>query len=219
MESIINTNIMKKLIFALIAIIAIADFSFSQKKINILDLPGFETALIVNLNNRVDFKEYYLFQYVDIEIYDFSKAKSITLIQTNPDYIKIDCDGNLIVFTLDSNYRNQNEIIFYGYGLSKRNGNFKIDLEIVPTTNLSNSIISNGIKNSKITCHSGGVGSTECSVTPSDMNLGTASCSVKCSNNYHSYCDDVKGECGCLPNEDTGGTKAGPKKPNQISPN
>ena len=45
---------------------------------------------------------------------------------------------------------------------------------------------------------SGGPGSSACSVTPSDLSLGTPTCSVTCNSGYYACCDDRVGECRCV---------------------
>ena len=49
-----------------------------------------------------------------------------------------------------------------------------------------------------ITCHSGGPGSTACSVKESSISVGTAECSVTFSTGFYACCDDTVGECRCV---------------------
>jgi len=96
----------------------------------------------------------------------------------------------------DTSFKNN----YYGYGLSRRVGLFTFSpiedpvaiYDVIP--GVSDPIV-NG---KKLDCHSGGPGAEECSVKPSDINVGAPECSVKCGKGYYACCDDTRGECRCL---------------------
>jgi hypothetical protein len=185
---------MKNLVFGLIATIIMHSNSFAQSKVDLLDIKGVELAIILDMKTDKTFKEFFVFQYNEN---DFSKIKSsstISLLETTEDKVSIICDNEIITFTINNDYANKNDKIYFGYGLSHRKGVFKL-LNFNNPTTLMDVVSVNGIQSNKLNCHSGGKGSTECST---ESAIG-GSCSVKCGNGYYSCCDDTRNECRCQP--------------------
>ncbi len=189
---------MKKKIFGLIATVLFGSLGFSQKA-TLIDAKGSEIAIIINRNDNNSFKEYYLLQYNNVDFLEITNEIDISVVEINEDQIKLKSNNKVFTLTIDSNYRNSNEKVFLGYGLSRRLGNFSLIKDFLNPASISDVVLVNNVLLGKgSTCHSGGKGSTECSVTPSPLNVGTPSCSVKCGTGYYSCCDDTKGECGCV---------------------
>ena len=196
---------MKKLVFGLIATILLTSYSFGQSKISFLDIKNKEIAIIIDNNNNT-FKEYYLFQY-DNQDFDFFLNKeligNIEIVNNN---LIIITDKIKYLFAINDENKDE-KIIFKGYGLSQRKGDFRI-LENLNQPNIYHIIINRLLGGSElegngqtgIRCLSGGVGTSSCEVTPSTANIGAASCKVTCSTGYYSCCDDSVGECRCVAN-------------------
>jgi len=190
---------MKKIIFGLIATVLFTIMLFGQTNINLINIEGSEIAFIKNIRKDNTFSDYYILQYDNIDFTNLLKLKNLVLVDENPNSITLKCDSDTYLFTNKSitNIKNQ----FQGYGLSNRKGIFKL-IPIDSPTSLNQIISSNGKldPNRGLECLSGGVGSTGCTVTPSNLNPGTASCSLTCGSGYHSCCNDVVGECRCVAN-------------------
>lgn len=191
---------MKKLFLCLITALLFSNLSFCQKA-KLIDAKGNELAVIINIDETNSFKEYYIFQYSNKDFSEISTEKDASIIEINKEFIKIKVNNDVVILTINTNYKNENEKIYFGYGLSKRLGNFSLIKDYLNPTSIINIVLVNNVLKSKGTCHSGGAGATECSVTPSNISVGTPSCSVKCGTGYHACCDDTKGECNCVVNK------------------
>jgi hypothetical protein len=174
------------------------------------DLPGNEVGVLLDLKTDNTFPEYFLFQYSD-PIFDVSKARNLTFVSATSDMVKFKDLSKTYTFTIDPNYRNSSETIYYGYGLSDKKANYTLVIPPGPILTLMDAVMFNRALVGDITCHSGGVGSTECSISSSPI-TGGGGCSTKCGQGYYACCDDTKNECRC---------KANPikKKNLVISPN
>lgn len=191
---------MKKLFLCLITALLFSNLSFCQSA-KLIDAKGNELAVIINIDETNSFQEYYIFQYSNNDFSGLDVRKDISIIEINKERIKINVNNKVITLTIDTNYKNENEKIYYGYGLSKRLGTFSLIKDYLNPTSIIDIVLVNNVLNSRGTCHSGGPGATECSVTPSNISVGTPSCSVKCGTGYHACCDDTKGECNCVVNK------------------
>lgn len=187
--------------------------SIINAKVVLADLPGVEIAIIPNFEKDFSFEEYFVFQYnLDApNFFDVSAVKEVTLIEANSSLIKLKVNSEIVVLTIDSNYVNANETIFYGYGLShKKATRYSLVNTGLPIEDLSEVIAVNGkTLGSALTCHSGGKGSTECSSESSIASVAT-SCSVKCETGYFACCDDTVNKCKCV---ETNTPSGGPKVP------
>lgn len=202
---------MKKIFFSLITTITFFYSSFSQHKVNLIDIPNVEVAFLIDLQSNDTFKDYFLLQYSNNDLRNLNLSDNLILNDFNKDYIKIkDLNSNKItVFTLDSNYRNSNETIIYGFGFSKKSNNFKLNLANSTPKTVLDIIEYNGrlpfgndFNEGGLDCDSGGVGSSECSTTGSDLGSipgGGGGCSVKCNPGYYACCDGGANECRCKP--------------------
>jgi hypothetical protein len=190
---------MKKFIFGLIATVMFGFVGNAQKSVKLVDIKGLEMAIIIDLQKNNSFSEFYLFQYNDLDFSKLITANNVTLVQASLDNIILKNDSEVLSFSILGKNNEFNK--FIGYGISKRNGKFKLINYENPKEAMDLILSNNQVhRTAAITCHSGGVGSTECSATPSDLNVGAASCSVHCGTGYHSCCNDTVGECKCKPN-------------------
>ena len=188
---------MKKLLFGALATVLFPFIGNAQKKVSLVDVKGVEVAIIIDMKEDNTFTDFYLFQYDDIDFSKILNSKSITLMEAGKDMVRLKCDDEIVFLTIDKEAKNENGPSFYGYGLSKRKGVFSLIENENPQTILDLILINNKAPG-KLTCHSGGAGSSECSVTPSNVSVGTTACSVKCNAGYYSCCDDTVGECRCI---------------------
>jgi hypothetical protein len=201
---------MKKVIFGLIATFCLFFASYSQHKVNLVDIPNVEVAFLIDLKNDNTFNDYFLLQYSENNLSNLELSNDLILSDFNKDYIKIkDLNSKkIITFTIDKKYSNTNEVVIYGYGFSKKSNNFKLNLINEPNTILdiiqySGKFLFEGNVGG-LECNSGGVGSSECSTTGSDMGQipgGGGGCSVKCSPGYYACCDGGANECRCKKNK------------------
>lgn len=189
-----------------VLMILLSVVSYSQQRVRLADLAGTEIGILIDVQQDNTFTQYFVFQY-EGSLFDVSRASNITLVSSTDKTVKISFGGKVYAFTIDSNYTNANEQIYYGYGLSKRSGAFKLVIPVGDISTLMEAITFNNSFAGRLTCHSGGVGSTECSTG----SLGS-SCSVSCGSGYYACCDDTKNECRCI------STKPTKKKPLVISP-
>ncbi|RWX02614.1 hypothetical protein [Flavobacterium cerinum] len=196
--------------------------SLTANQVVLADIPGVEIAIIPNFKKDSSFEEYYVFQYnLDTpNFFDVSAVKEVTLIEVNSSLIKLKIDSEIVVLTIDSNYVNANETIFYGYGLShKKATKYSLVNRGLPIKDLSEVIaVNDKILNPLITCRSGGKGSVECRSGSSVVSV-SMSCSVKCYTGYFACCDDTVNKCKCVETNPPsgGGLKAPTKQPLKIS--
>jgi len=205
---------MKKLILAVtMAFISLCSniATASNHKIDIVDISNNELVFILDRTANNTFTEYFVFQYEASDFSFLSQKSSFSLVGYTSSSITILCDNEQITFT--SGFGENTSTHFFGYGLSKRNGTYSLisplpaegdifDVVTRPTT----SAIGGGGTPKKITCHSGGPGSTSCSAESGSLG-GGGSCSVTCSSGYYACCDDTKNECKCV--KSVGGGSSG----------
>jgi len=192
---------MKKLLFGILATVLFSP-AFAQNA-RLIDIKGSEIGILVNVKEDNSFKEYFLFQYKDFDFSNLVKSKEVKIVQASKNVLILNCDNNLISFTIDGNHKQEDATTYSGYGLSKRNGNFSLNKQVSNPTSVPDYVLIDNVQHrsiSSITCHSGGAGATECSVTPSSVNVGAAGCTVSCGSGFHACCDDTRGECRCIQN-------------------
>lgn len=197
---------MKTLLFLFISSCTL----FAQSpKVVLANLPENEVGILINLKQDNSFQEYFLFQY-NGNILDVTMMRNLTLVKSDANSVTFTDQKKNYVFTIDSSYRNSNEVVYYGFGLSRKKADYRLVVPNTPISTLLEAIMFNRSITGDITCYSGGVGSTECSIDSSAI-TGGGGCSVKCSGGYYACCDDTKNECRC---------NAAPKKKKtlQISP-
>lgn len=196
---------MKNLIFCFFTVFLFSFYSNAQKnRIAVLDMHELAVMIDYDSKNKT-FKKYFLFEFKEKLPIDFSRFSEIKLVESTSTYLKLVCDKNEVCLNIEEGKKHNFGTQINGFGLSERIGNFSLNTKKLnhDITNLSELFMINSIESEetgKITCYSGGPGSTSCSVKPSNISLGTPECSVTCSSGYHSCCDDVKGECKCNPN-------------------
>jgi nitrogen regulatory protein PII-like uncharacterized protein len=190
---------MKNIFFSIITLVLTSNFVIAQNTVKFINFQGKELGIAINIKSDNSFTEYYLFQ---SDYQDYSKLSgfdNFKLVEATKDHIKVSSDDSIFTFTIEETEKKEN--IFLGFGLSKRSGEFKLvensDAEDFMDLILTNNQVNRG----SLTCHSGGEGATECSVTPSDVNVGASSCSVSCGRGYYACCDDTRGECKCKANK------------------
>lgn len=191
---------MKKTVFALVMTILFYCNGMAQRKVSLIDIKGVEMAVILDKDDD-HFKEFYVFQYEGATGF-VNSYSSITLIASDKETIKLKADEDILTFTLIKGYSNPNEKIVYGYGLSHRNGDYRLIDSQNPSSVMDLLNLTNVALSGDLSCHSGGVGSSECSTTGSDLGQipgGGGGCSVKCNNGYYACCDGAKNECRCNP--------------------
>lgn len=193
-----QNKIMKKIIIILIVIFTINNTCFSQKQASVYDINGKEAGIFIDLNDKNEFKEMFLFQYENMDLSIFSNYKDILLVEFDKDFIKLSCDNKIYLLSLSPNQKDDNMSYISGYGLSHRTGNYSLKLVENPST-ISDIILLNGnsVNKAKPKCDSGGTGSSECS-TSGGVVGGGADCSVKCNKGYYSCCKDAVNECTCV---------------------
>ena len=187
------------------ATILFSNLSIGQKIVRIIDIKGSEIGILIDVKDNDSFKEYFLFQYTDCDFSMLKASKNLTLIRSTKDEIVVEGDDKIFELRIEGIPNNFNT--FKGYGLSRKNGNFKL-YKNSNATQVRDLILSDNQVFKKMDCHSGGKGASECSATPSSLNVGAASCSVKCNAGYYACCDDSVGECKCI----------GEKQPAHIAP-
>ena len=197
---------MKKLIITFIIGTLLTTNLTAQKKGSFENVNGIELGIIIDKKIDNTFSEYFLFQYKNLNLTVLRNYNSVTLLEYTPNTIKLTCDGRVITFTNDNNYRNNNETIYLGYGVSHRKGgSYSIDRLANPKS-IHDLILVGGRRaflgefgGGSLTCHSGGVGSTACSADSGTLS-GGGGCGVTCGTGYHACCDDTKNECRCIGN-------------------
>jgi hypothetical protein len=188
---------MKKLILGLLVLLTISNHCLAQKKVTVYDINGKEAGIFINMNDKNEFNEMFLFQYENFDLSIFKKYENITLIESNKNFIKLSCDETIYELSLNPELKSEGINYIYGYGLSYRTGKYSLKLIENPTS-ISDIILLNGNNVNKALpkCDSGGVGSSECTTNGGVIGTG-ASCSVKCNKGYHSCCMDAVNECTC----------------------
>lgn len=194
---------MKKITLTVMAFVMVLSTALAQKRVTLVDVKGAEVAILIDVDGKSSFKEFYLFQYEKQDLQKVLELKELTLVEVNEDFVKLKSEnGQSVIFSLNPDLNNRDNMLVNGYGLSKRTGNFTLTENESPSS-IFDLILYNGNVVEGMSCHSGGPGSSECSVTPSDVNVGATSCSVKCNKGYYSCCDDTIGECRCKPEKKT----------------
>ena len=190
---------MKNLILGLIVLLTINNHCLAQKKVTVYDINGKEAGIFINMNDKNEFNEMFLFQYENFDLSILKKYKNITLIESNKNFIKLSCDEVIFQLSLNSELKSEGINQINGYGLSYRTGEYSLKL-IENPKNISEILLLNGksvsINSNK--CDSGGQGSTGCS-TDGGIASGGSSCSVTCGSGYYACCMDAVNECRCQP--------------------
>lgn len=174
--------------------------SATNAKVDIIDLTNHELVFVLNKSVSNSFTEYFVFQYESNNFSFLSQKSTFSLVGYTATSITIQCDNEQITFT--SGFGTNSSTQYYGYGLSKRNGSYTLNMPLPATGNIFDVVIrpmsvSGAPTTNKITCHSGGPGSTSCSAEAGTLG-GGGSCSVTCSTGYYACCDDTKNECKCV---------------------
>lgn len=188
---------MKKLILGLLLLLTFNNHCLAQKKVTIYDINGKEAGIFINMNDKNEFNEMFLFQYENFDLSIFKKYENITLIESNKNFIKLSCDETIYQLSLNPELKSEGINYIFGYGLSYRTGKYSLKLIENPKS-ISDIILLNGNNVNKAVprCDSGGVGSSECSTNGGVIGAG-ASCTVKCNKGYYSCCMDAVNECTC----------------------
>lgn len=188
---------MKNLILGIIVLLTVKNHCLAQKKVTVYDVKGKEAGIFINMNDKNEFDEMFLFQYENIDLSILKKYKNITLIESNKNFIKLSCDEVIYQLSLNSELNSEDVNYINGYGLSYRTGEYSLKL-IENPENISEILLLNGksVSTNVNKCDSGGQGSTACS-TDGGVAGGGASCSVTCGSGYYSCCMDAANECRC----------------------
>jgi hypothetical protein len=187
---------MKKLFVLVILLLSIC--THAQTKIKLIDIPNVEVGILLNVNEKNSFSELYVFQYSQYDLSKLLTAKSITLVDSDKDHVRLNVDENIYLFSLNPKLQKSNETLINGYGLSHRSGNYSISLIEKPTT-VTDDLLLNGVSSvgKARKCDSGGAGSSECMTSAGALG-GGSQCSVKCNKGYYSCCNDNVNECTCV---------------------
>ncbi|MGB2174552.1 MAG: hypothetical protein ACPH4O_06480 [Flavobacteriaceae bacterium] len=170
-----------------------------NKNVQFHSLKNNELIATTDLNNKGEFKHYYLIQSDKKIEFDSQKNDSYD-IEFSDTYLIFKGQRGNIIFSIDDKninmFKSKENEYFSVYGISKRySGKSPI--------NIKYSVLRMG----GLECHSGGEGASECSAE-SGAPLG-GNCSVKCRNSHYACCDDTRNECKCVQNG---------RKPNEITP-
>lgn len=201
---------MKKVILGLTMILASLFSNLvnaSNHKIDIIDISNNELVFVLDRTANNTFTEYFVFQYESSDFSFLGQKNTFSLVGYTSSSITIQCDNEQITFS--SGFGENTSTHFFGYGLSKRKGTYNLSTPLPPSGDIFDVVIRPmtsamaGGAPKKITCHSGGVGSTSCSAESGSLG-GGGSCSVTCSAGYYACCDDTKNECKCIKSGGTG---------------
>lgn len=182
----------------------------------LIDIPGIEIAIVPEMGKNNVFNEYYIFEYdiLNETFFDVTAVQDAAFIEATGSHVKLEINSQVVTFTIDSNYTNPYEIIFYGNGLAHKtadkyffNGITGDIGDLSEAIEVNNQTYSIG---GTITCYSGGSGTSECSAEGTVLG-GGGSCSVKCNSGFYACCDDTVNKCKCIKESSSGG-----KQPKQI---
>ena len=115
---------MKNIMYCLIT--ALFPTGIFAQKVKMIDVKNSEIAVIVDIKKDGTFSNYYVFQYQNNDFKALVKCKNIKLIQATSSLITLNCDNKIISLSIDKSYVRKREKVYYGYGLAKYYGNFKL---------------------------------------------------------------------------------------------
>lgn len=165
------------------------------QNVKMVDLPGTEVAFLISPQSN-NFNLHYLFQY-DGAIFNVQNASNIGFLSYTATTLKISYANKIYTFTVDKTYQNASEIVYYGNGLARRIGPYKIAITNDEIESIDDIINSSGTNVPfAMFCTSGGQGSSSCAI---DEDFPWHQhCDVSCGAGYYACCDANTVRCKCI---------------------